>query len=213
MPPDFDKQSYWHHRFLSETTFEWLASSETFLEVAAPFLRRLPRDAPILQLGCGTSDLHIHLRRQGFDNVTNVDFEPLAIEKGRAMEQLAFGDTRNKYLVADVLTLDLGTKFDLVLDKSTADTIACCEGPSVLAMAHRVKNHLAENGAWLSLSFSAFRFQIEDGTLPLKAEVIDKLPTPKRNPTDPDIFHFCYLLQNGTSKTTLGDQLQGRRRG
>lgn len=212
MPPEFDKQSYWHHRFLSETAFEWLASSETFLEVAAPFLRHLPRDAPILQLGCGTSDLHIHLRRQGFDNVTNIDFEPLAIERSQAMERHAFGNTRNKYLVADVLTLDLGTKFDLVLDKSTADAIACSEGPSVLVMANRVRNHLTENGAWLSLSFSASRFQVVDGTLPLRTEVIGKLPTPKMNPTDPDIFHFCHLLQNGTSSTTLGGQLRERRR-
>ncbi|KAK1827444.1 hypothetical protein QBC39DRAFT_393755 [Podospora conica] len=198
--------------FLSEAAFEWLTPSATFLEVAAPFLSYLPRDAPILQLGCGTSDLHIHLRRQGFNNVTNVDFEPLAIERSQALEHVEFGDVRHQYIVADVLTFDLGRKFDLVLDKSTADAVACSEGPSVLAMTHRVKHHLTENGAWLSLTFSASRFEFDDGLLPLRTEIIDKLPTPKRKPTDPDVFHFCHLLQNGTSGTTLGTQLQRPRR-
>ena len=206
MPPAFDQQSYWHNRFLSESTFEWLISSETFLDVAAPFLCRLPRDAPILQLGCGTSDLHIHLRRHGFTNVTNLDYEPLAIERSQAMERDEFGDIRTTHVVADVLGLDLGRKFDLVLDKSTADAIACCEGPSVLTMTHRVKNHLTENGVWLSLSFSASRFETDDGTLPLRTEIVDRLRTIKGKPSDPDVFHYCHLLQNRTASTTLGSR-------
>ncbi len=60
--------------------------------------------------------------------MTNIDFEPLAIQKSQAMEHLAFGDIRNQYRVANILDLDLDSKFDLVLDKSTADAIACHEG-------------------------------------------------------------------------------------
>jgi EEF1A lysine methyltransferase 4 len=203
MPPEFGEQSYWHARFQQESAFEWLASSETFLDVAGRYVHSLPRDAPILQLGCGTSDMHVHLRRRGFTNVTNVDYEPLAIERARAMEQATFGDVLMKYTVADILVLDMGTTFDLVLDKSTADAIACCEGLSVLAMARRVKNHLSERGVWVSLSFSADRFRSDGCTLPLEVEVIDKLLTDKHKPTDPDIFFYCFALQNGTSSTTL----------
>ncbi|KAK5996994.1 Methyltransferase srdJ [Cladobotryum mycophilum] len=201
MPADFDKQSYWHNRFSTESSFEWLSSSEEFMFILQPYLSKLhPSSARILHLGSGTSDLQNHLRRLGFVNVTNVDYEPLAIERGRQMEEKSFGDVRMRYLVADATQLFNGDdgfqrheKFDLVVDKSTADAVSCGGEEPLLSMASCIKDCLAKGAAWISMSYSSYRFDVDH--LPFHVQVIAQISTPKAKETDPDIHHSCYLLR------------------
>ncbi|KAI1411900.1 S-adenosyl-L-methionine-dependent methyltransferase [Hypoxylon sp. FL1857] len=211
MSPDFEKQSYWHERFKSETLFEWLESSEFFWTLIEPVLSKLPRkEHPprILQLGSGTSDLHTYFRRNGYLDVTNVDYEPLAIERGRQMEEACFGDVRMKYMVADVTQLDNDLrenhKFDAVVDKSTVDAVSCGGNTPFLRMASGVRKYLVEGGIWVSLSYSSSRFNVEG--LPFDVEILHKIPTPKLSEFDPVIYHYCYLLRPrrlGTSRVTM----------
>jgi len=197
MPADFEKQSYWHKRFATEKSFEWLTSSSTFLDVLAPYLQPLDRSAAILHIGSGTSDLHNHLRQHGFTDITNIDYEPRALERGQQLERDRFGDVRTKYLVADATRLiesevALG-KYRVAIDKSTADAIACGEGDPVSAMAEGIRRCLTDDGFWISLSFSETRFEhVKDC---FDVEIISRLPQPKGRPTDPDVFHYCYLLR------------------
>lgn len=196
MPADFEKQSYWHDRFVSETAFEWLVPSDTFTSILEPHLSQLRKTARILQLGFGTSDLQNHLRSRGFCDVTNVDYEPLAIDRGRDHETQAFGDVVMKYAVADVTQLSrerLSGTFDLIVDKSTVDAVACGGTSLLLRMALGIRERLSEGGVWVSLSYSSCRFDVEG--LPFQVEVIAKVPTPKLNPNDPDIFYWCYMLR------------------
>ena len=166
MAADFEKQSYWRNRFASETAFEWLVPSEAFIPFVEPYLRASGKSGKqrILHLGSGTSDLHVRLREKGYTDVTNVDYEPLALDRGRAMEERAFGDVVMKYVVADVtqtlnldrdmpaeLELDTGQgrnrpEFDIVVDKSTADAVACGGDEAVLAMARYVRACLKTGG-------------------------------------------------------------------
>ncbi|EJT78110.1 hypothetical protein GGTG_03213 [Gaeumannomyces tritici R3-111a-1] len=209
MPSDFDKQEYWRDRFSSETDFEWLAPSATLMDAMEPLLARLPATARILHLGSGTSDLQNHLRRRGFLDVTNVDYEPLALERGRRIEAAAFaGDVRTRYLAEDVTRPGLAARlllrgddkcgqgpsrpFDLVVDKSTADAVSCGGDGALLAMLAGVRECMADSARWVSLSYSATRYR-RDG-LPFHVEVMDRLPTPKLKEHDPDIFHWVYLL-------------------
>lgn len=198
MPVDFDKREYWHERFSSETKFEWLITSERFMAILEPLLSQLPKTSRILQLGSGNSDLHNHLRACGFANVTNIDYEPLAIERGRQLEKLAFGDVRMRYLVADATEIDPTSlcsegRFDLVVDKSTADALSCGGNAAVMDMLRGVKECLdAEHGKWVSVSYSEHRFSLDEN--PFHVDVMHKVPTPKRLETDPDIFHWCYML-------------------
>ncbi|KAK1963185.1 hypothetical protein LY78DRAFT_206047 [Colletotrichum sublineola] len=193
MPTDFDKQSYWGERFASETNFEWLAPSATLMSIVDPYLANLDDSARILQLGFGTSDLQNHIRQRGFTDITNVDFEPLAIERGRVLEKQVFGDVKMRYLVADVTQLQLADKFDLIIDKSTVDAVSCGGVEAFMKMAKGVRRHLADDGFWISLSYSFCRFDVEN--LPFNVEVIAKIPTPKLKPHDPDVYHWCYLLR------------------
>ncbi|TDZ13429.1 Methyltransferase-like protein 13 [Colletotrichum spinosum] len=193
MPVDFDKQSYWGERFASETSFEWLTESATFMSIVDPYLAPLGDSAPILHLGFGTSDLQNHFRQRGFDNITNVDFEPLAIDRGKLLEKKVFGDVRMRYLVVDVTQLQLPHKYDLVVDKSTVDAVSCGGADRLLSMAEGVRRHLADDGVWISLSYSCCRFDVEE--LPFEVETIARIPTPKAKPHDPDVYHWCYLMR------------------
>lgn len=202
MPTDFDKQEYWHARFATETNFEWLATSEEFmriLEADADFSQRLsPASSRVLHVGFGTSDLQNHLRAAGFVHVLNVDYEPLAVERGRQLEEAAFGGVRMGYAVADATRLDAelavaeGHKFDFVVDKSTVDAVSCGGEAALLSMCHAVRRCLAPGGFWISLSYSRWRFDV-DG-LPFRYEEIGRIPTRKLKETDPDIYHHCYKL-------------------
>ncbi|GKT64956.1 protein kinase domain containing protein [Colletotrichum tofieldiae] len=193
MPADFDKQSYWGERFASETNFEWLTPSATFMSIVDPYLANLDDSARIMQLGFGTSDLQNHIRQRGFANITNVDFEPQAIDRGRVLEKQVFGDVKMRYLVADVTQLHVPEKFDLIIDKSTVDAVSCGGAEAFLRMAEGVRRHLIDDGLWISLSYSFCRFDVEN--LPFDVEVIAKIPTPKLKPNDPDVYHWCYLLR------------------
>lgn len=193
MPTDFDKKEYWHQRFAKENSFEWLVPSEVFISILEPYLRNLDPSSKILQLGFGTSDLQNHIRARGFRDVLNVDYEPLAIERGQQLEKQAFGDVHMRYMVADVTQLGSAEGHDLVLDKSTVDAVSCGGDEALCRMAHGVKRNLSPKGFWISLSYSSSRFDIYG--LPFDVEVIARIPTPKSRETDPDIFHHCYLLR------------------
>jgi SAM-dependent methyltransferase len=193
MPSQFEKQSYWQRRFASETSFEWLTSSAPFMEAISPYLEHLPGAIKILHLGSGTSDLHTHLRQHGFFDVTNIDYEPLALERGQQLENDRFGNVRTKYVVADATRLELEGKYGLVIDKSTADAIACGADDAVFSMAKGICRCLDDGGFWISLSYSPWRFEHVQSLF--RVEVISKLPTPKHKSTDPDIFYYCYLLR------------------
>ncbi|KAH7171480.1 S-adenosyl-L-methionine-dependent methyltransferase [Dactylonectria macrodidyma] len=195
MPGDFDKQSYWRDRFTSEKSFEWLVPSADFIRVVEPQLSSLRPEARILHIGIGTSDLQNHFRARGYSNVLNIDFEPLAVDRGRELEKQSFGDVKMRYGVHDATQLDIGQreKFHLVVDKSTVDAVSCAGKDPLRRMVAGVSDCLAPGGVWISLSYSESRFDIAD--LPFDVEVLAKFPTPKLKPTDPDIYHWCYLLR------------------
>jgi hypothetical protein len=202
MSTDFDRQSYWRARFEHETAFEWLLSSPAFMSILEPHLTQ--SYSRVLHLGFGTSDLQNHLRTRCRrpSEVVNVDYEPLAAERGRDLERRAFGDVRMHYVVADVTDLqrDLerkghvrGGTFDLVIDKSTADAVSCAGTEALLRMAGNIRSVLAPDGVWISLSYSATRFDLEG--LPFDVEVLEKVLTPKLKSTEPDVYHHCYMLR------------------
>ncbi|OTA94649.1 hypothetical protein M434DRAFT_394574 [Hypoxylon sp. CO27-5] len=201
MPYDFEKRSYWHERFKTEASFEWLVSSEFFRGLIEPVLSRLPREGDslrIFQLGSGTSDLHNYFRWNSYLDVTNVDYEPLAIERGREAEKNLFGDVLMKYVVADATQLDKdlpeNQKFDVVVDKGTADAVSCGGTDPLLKMASGVRERLAEGGFWVCLSYSSSRFDVE-GLPPFDVEVIHQIPTVKLREFDPEMYNYCYLLR------------------
>ncbi|KAK4223835.1 hypothetical protein QBC38DRAFT_538803 [Podospora fimiseda] len=200
MPADFEKQYYWKQRFQKEKAFEWLTTSPTFINTFTPYLDSLDPTIEILHLGSGTSDLHNHLRKRGFLNVTNIDYEPLALERRQQLERNVFGDVKTKYRVADVTKLDINSdqpnKCQLIIDKSTIDAVACGGDEAVVAMAQGIYKILnGQNGVWISLSFSEHRFDDERIKELFDVQVVTKVATEKRLESDPDLWHWCYSLR------------------
>ncbi|KAH7322916.1 S-adenosyl-L-methionine-dependent methyltransferase [Stachybotrys elegans] len=191
---EFDKQSYWQHRFSEERAFEWLIPSDRFLDMIQPQLDMLPPSARILNLGCGNSDLQNHFRSRGFLDVTNVDYEPLALQRGQDLEREAFGDVQMHYVEADVTKLALPGQYDLIIDKSTADAVACGDKACLLRMAASVRACFSPTGIWISFSYSSDRFP-DDESFPFKVTILHKVLLPKELPSEPDLFDTCYLLQ------------------
>lgn len=214
MPTDFDKQSYWDNRFTTETSFEWLIPSPIFMSLLEPYLLKLDLTSfKILHIGFGTSDLQIHLRRAlaltNPSNIVNIDFSPLAIEHGRALEKRAFGDVLMGYEVMDATKLGednntllnhddeegKGGRFDLVIDKSTVDAISCGGDEGLIKMVEGVRTVLKRRGIWISLSYSERRFELDRVGGLFDVEVLERIPTVKRRETDPDVYYWCYLLR------------------
>ena len=193
---DFHTQEYWSARFESETQFEWLVTAQDFFEQVLQ--KYIQPDSKVLHLGFGTSDLQNYLRQAGCKHIVNVDFEPAAVARGRELERRRFGDVRMSYLVADVTNFPPefacdGDGFDLVVDKSTADAVACGGDDALLSMARSVRRCLSAGGLWLCCSYSATRFHdIPD--LPFDVQLVHRFPLPQNRPTDPELFHSCYLL-------------------
>ncbi|BFZ53766.1 hypothetical protein PYCC9005_000797 [Savitreella phatthalungensis] len=189
---DFHRKSYWEQRFDREQAFDWLVSSEQiFLSVK----HLLQPQSRVLHLGSGTSNLHVCLRHDGHLDVRNVDFAQKALDHGRQMELLEFGDVLHHYSQADVTRLPAnwtGT-VDVVIDKSTADAVSCAGDDAVLAMAREVSRVLSSQGIWICCSYSCSRFDLSD-ELPFSVMTLKKFQLPKSEPNEPDIFHYCYLL-------------------
>ncbi|KAK6355684.1 hypothetical protein TWF718_000077 [Orbilia javanica] len=135
--PSFGEKSYWDTRFTKNPSpFDWLLPA-----AAAPFLSSIQSSistAPsprILHIGCGTSSLSSNLKQFVTDskNIYNVDFSSVAIEAGQSKDGSM--NWRTLDLLSAEQVLELGKyvklegreKFGLVIDKSTADAIACAE--------------------------------------------------------------------------------------
>ncbi|KAJ1543952.1 hypothetical protein HK405_008948, partial [Cladochytrium tenue] len=181
--------------------------------------------------------------------VVNVDFVPAAVARGRRRELAAFGDVRMRWITADLLTPpaelhatvlgqpspppphqqqqqqpQLPLLFDLIVDKSTSDAIACAapgdnnhaeldSATPLLPLAALARSlaALARPGAvWCALSYSAARFDGARGCGTSTSAVTDladavpgwrlerRVEVPLAGGPDPHaprIAHYVYVLR------------------
>lgn len=159
MPPSYGTQAYWDERFTKENHFEWLLPPAALTAPIRDAIDRCapaggsPR---ILHIGCGSSDLSFHLRGLAGSaaQVVNVDYSEVAIRKCVEQER-ARRDERSEedpemvWKTADLLSPasvaaleeeprsagggrdGAGPGFDVIVDKSTSDCIACADDVKV----------------------------------------------------------------------------------
>lgn len=98
----------------------------------------LPPPAQVLDAGCGTGRIAIHLHEQGYD-VVGVDVDASMLREARSQApDLAWHE-------ADLTTLDLGRGFDLVL--LAGNVIPLLEPDTLTAAAGRLAAHVLPGGA------------------------------------------------------------------
>ncbi|XP_058460109.1 EEF1A lysine methyltransferase 2 [Malaya genurostris] len=83
------------------------------------------QDDPIIDLGCGNGMMLVEMAREGYSNLTGIDYSPKAVELAQAISKDQ--DVHITYKVADLLdksnVTSLGT-FKVVHDKGTYDAIS-----------------------------------------------------------------------------------------
>lgn len=207
MPPSYGSQEYWNKRFVDEPEpFEWLGAPNMLDPYLKDALSSCAEANPrLLHIGCGTSVLAHHLRAlvREAKQVHNLDYSQVAIDLGRKREkelQASLSNaTGNRMRWDPVDMLDHNSflnackpgAYDVIVDKSTSDSIACCDNVHIrlpytidlypesaatidttqpsesIHPLHILAVHLAlmtrPGARWIALSYSSDRFPFIDG--------------------------------------------------
>ncbi|KAK6514809.1 hypothetical protein TWF506_007171 [Arthrobotrys conoides] len=135
--PSFGEKSYWDTRFTKNPSpFDWLlpAAAVPFLSSIKSSLSTAP-SSQILHIGCGTSSLSFTLKSlvKSPTDIYNVDFSHIPIEAGRSQDGSMNWKTMDLLSSEQVLefkglvSVNDVRGFGLIIDKSTADAIACAD--------------------------------------------------------------------------------------
>jgi len=154
MRADFAALDWEQYHLQSSRREEWLLPYDGALARALSMsLAGFARSAPLLELGCGTSDLAMRLHNDGWNNVTAVDISAHAVETARRQWGSPSG---LRFIRADARRLDAFEphSFGSVLDKGTLDAICCGEGfdHEAKLVASAVERVLVPGGLWITAS-------------------------------------------------------------
>ena len=133
---------------------EWLLPYEGLLRTTlSQHLAHLPRSAPVLELGCGTSSLAAQLHTDGWSDVLAVDLSRTAVEAARAR----YTAPGLRFAVADARDLSpviADGSVAAILDKGTLDAICCGDGFDYEArrVSTSLTRGLRDDGVWCCVS-------------------------------------------------------------
>jgi SAM-dependent methyltransferase len=161
----FKKKDYWEERFQSEDSYEWLVSFDHVRSRLETFVKASDK---ILVLGCGNSPFSNNLYDAGFENIVNIDFSAVVIEK-MAIEN-AEKRPKMQWICMDMLQLDFSdASFDIVIDKAAMDAIMVDEKDvwdpdqhiidDADRMCHGVSRALKSGGIFFQISFAQPHFR------------------------------------------------------
>ena len=140
---EFLTKDYWNHRYETEKT-GW--DLKTVSPPLKAYIDQLAdKDLNILIPGCGSGYEAEYLLKQGFQNVTVVDFAPLVVEKIKSY--------LSEYQNISIICTDFFThtnKYDLILEQ----TFFCSLNPSLRTKyVQKMSELLTENGKLVGLFF------------------------------------------------------------
>lgn len=196
--PDYSSRDYWEHRFSSESTsYDWLLP---YSQLRSIILSKLHENSKseILIPGCGNSRLGEELYRDGFHNITNIDFSSTVIkqmlDKYRDLEEMDFTEM-------NVCNIDFPPGcFDLIIDKCTLDCVLCGDKSFSKAslMMQNVYRVLKPGGVYMSISYGMPDARI--GYLKnkflnwtIEHAKIAKIPLEQFTSVELSQFHYIYI--------------------
>ncbi|XP_022709153.1 endothelin-converting enzyme 2-like isoform X5 [Varroa jacobsoni] len=114
---DYLSKGYWNLRYISEDNFEWCKGYQEFKPLITKYVGKNDR---VLILGCGNSSLGAEMFSDGFQNIINIDFSEVVIEKmTKRYPQMQWFCKDMRTLEGDA---DLG-QFDVIIEKGTLDVL------------------------------------------------------------------------------------------
>lgn len=166
----YKDKGYWDERFMAEDEYDWLLKFEQTKDYLFPvMLTSFPeRNCKILIVGCGNSSFSGDLYDNGFENIVNIDFSPVVIEKMQSSNS-----KRNKmtWICADMTTLAPfeTNSFDVVIDKASMDALMVDEGDvwdpnadvvfQTDSMCNNISRVLTSSGIFIQISFAQPHFR------------------------------------------------------
>lgn len=120
--PDFSSVSYWEARYSADpkAAYDWLVPYSSLRSILLPRIQTRA-EAEILILGCGNSRLGEELYKDGFRNITNLDFSPTVIDQMSARYSVY---SEMDFMPADVCDpYDDTEVYDIIIDKATLDCV------------------------------------------------------------------------------------------
>lgn len=146
----YAEASYWEARYGKEhQPFEWFLGYTALRRVLRAFLSKRK---PVLQIGCGTSNIQEGMAKAGWTMV-NVDIARNVIDK---LKQEHSGIPGLSYAVTDCRNMPeyMDCEFGGVLDKGTVDALLCCKDgvSNVTRMFAETSRVLAPGGTFLLIS-------------------------------------------------------------
>ena len=125
------------------------------------YKRWLPKnkDARILELCCGTGRLTLPIAKDGYD-ISGVDYTASMLHQAKM--KAAEAGLRINFIQADIRTLDLQEKYDLIFIPFNS-IHHLYENEDLFKVLHVVKNHLKDGGLFLLDCFNPnIRYIVED---------------------------------------------------
>ena len=127
------------------------------------YKRWLPKnkDARILELCCGTGRLTLPIAKDGYD-ISGVDYTASMLHQAKM--KAAEAGLRINFIQADIRTLDLQKKYDLIFIPFNS-IHHLYENEDLFKVLHVVKNHLKDGGLFLLDCFNPnIRYIVENKT-------------------------------------------------
>lgn len=151
--PDYSSREYWEARYQTESTnYDWLLPYSQLRSIILPRLHD-NLQAEILIAGCGNSRIGEELYRDGYHNITNIDFSGVVIRqmlaKYKDLEEMDFTEM-------NVCSIDFPSGcFDMVFDKCTLDCVLCGDSNFQRAslMLQNVYRVLKPGGVYILVSY------------------------------------------------------------
>lgn len=155
------------------------------------------KEKRILHLGCGNSALQDELYEAGYHKITNVDISGVVIEQ---MEKVKAekGYSEMVFEVQDVRRMDYPAgSFEMVLDKSTIDTLMCSDNPitNVASMIDEAYRVLVPGGVYFVLSYASPATRLEHFTRQHVNWEIEKKEISRKNEEGETLIHFLYICR------------------
>ncbi len=125
----YGNKDYWNKRYEKDAeNFEWYQQYGNLKAFLLPILQKY-KNPKILNIGCGNSKISEELYKEGFKNITNIDYSSVVINQMQIQYSSDFESM--KFIEMDACDMDFENgSFDVVIDKGTLDSILCGEGSS-----------------------------------------------------------------------------------
>ena len=207
---DYDEQKYWNDRYATKLkgkkvaadedhTDEWYFSYSDISDVVKSYIKKVHRQSPVLDIGCGLSKIFDELADDDFTGpFLGIDYSSVVIDQCKTKNKKK---TNYHYLSLDMMqsakpNLPMPS-FGLIIDKGTTDGILCNRAhlPSIARMYEHASNYLCANGIFVLITIKTVddREWFEECLIPAL------LRGQKDQPTKFIIhFHRCMEYTDGT---------------